>query len=98
MAPFVIFPLDAADFDLLKIQAFRIRNTINTNNTIVGSIKDLNILIIASIISGINFLGCNAHIVLLAHYLHVMKNHPPGVEIRNSLKFNQKNNVCVAQI
>jgi len=68
MAPLVIFPFDAVDFDLLKIQAFRISNTINTNNTMVGSIMDLNILMIASILMR---LGYVAHIVLLAHNQHV---------------------------
>jgi len=64
MAPLVIFPFEAVDFDLLKIQAFKTSSTIKTNNTIVGSIKDLNILIIASILMR---LGYVVHIVLLPH-------------------------------
>jgi len=90
MAPLVIFPFEAVDFDLLKIQAFKTSNRIKTNNTIVGSIKDLNILIIASILMR---LGYVVHIVLLPHYQHVRKNKPPGVKNGISLNIRQKNNV-----
>jgi hypothetical protein len=45
---------------------------------------------------GAGKLGCNAHIVRLAHYQALINFVPPGVVFANSLNISQTNNVCVA--